>query len=114
MAGYPLFAFTYFEVLDFDDHTIMVTRCVEELLPVLVIPESKPVKRAQRLPLESGTLTGFIVPQAGDRGLVPFGAIFPRGGKRFLPVLDGEPDTEDRDELLAAAGSGGGMWRFFR
>lgn len=118
LAGYPLFGFTYFEAVDFDDHTIVVTKSVEELLPALVIPEPEPVRRARRLPLESGALTGFIVPQPGASGLAPCGAIFPSGGQRFLPVLDGEPDTEDREELLAAAGAGGGMWktasRFFR
>lgn len=120
-AGYPLFGFTWFEMLDYDERRHARTKSVEELLPALAIPASKPAPRAPRKLLQPGEMTGFIAAQAGDRATVPAAAILSRGGRPLIPALDAEPDTDERDEWLAAVPDrweGNRMWktasRFFR
>lgn len=120
-AGFPLFGFTLFEMLDYDDRRHARMKSVEELLPALVVPASKPAPRAAKRLLQPGEMTGFMSAQAGDRATVPAAAILSRGGSPLLPVLGADPDNEDRDEWLAAVPDrweGGRMWktasRFFR
>ncbi|MGE5489383.1 MAG: hypothetical protein ACM3ZB_16325 [bacterium] len=120
-AGYPMFGFTLYEMLDYDDRRHARTRPVEELPPALTIPASKAAPRAQGKLPQPGEMTGFVAAQAGDRATVPADAILSRGRRPRLPALNAGPDTEDRDELLAAVPDrweGNRIWvtasRFFR